>query len=151
MNELTLIEKAFFLKKTKLFSDLDLDLVLAIADKAEQRSVEDKEPIFLSNQDAHCLYVIVSGKVAIIDDITDEESKTVAKVFASDFFGDESLFNREPRGYTAEAYGTTELLLISRSHLIEIILECPQVALALIRAYAALTPFRNRKQEVEKL
>ena len=151
MNELTLIEKAFFLKKTKLFSELDLDLVLAIADKAEQRTVDDKELIFSSNQDAHCLYVLVSGKVAIIDDVTDDVPKTVAKICTLDFFGDESLFNREPRSYTAEAQGATELLLISRSHLTEIMLECPQVALALIRAYAAVTPFRNRKQEVEKL
>jgi CRP/FNR family transcriptional regulator, cyclic AMP receptor protein len=151
MTELTLIEKAFFLKKTKLFSELDLDLVLAIADKAELRTVEDKELVFASNQDAHCLYVLVSGKVAIIDDVTSDEPQTIATIQPLDFFGDESLFNREPRGYTAEARGSTELLLISRSHLTEIMLECPQVALALIRAYAALTAFRARKPEVEKL
>lgn len=151
MNELTLIEKAFFLKKTKLFSELDLDLVLALAAKAEQRTVEDQEPIFSSNQDAHCLYVLVSGKVSIIDDVTSEESKTLAKISTLDFFGDESLFTREPRGYTAQAQGTTELLLISRSHLTEIMLECPQIAIALIRAYASDTSFRKRKQEVEKL
>ncbi len=143
----TLIEKAFFLKKTQLFSELDLDLVLAIADKAEERKLEDKEPIFSCNQDAHCLYVIVSGKVVVFDD----ESNELATLAASDYFGDESLFNRQVRGYSVQSNGESVLILISRTHLIEIMLECPQVGLALIRAYAAPTSFRKRVAEDKNL
>ena len=151
MNELTLIEKAFFLKKTKLFAELDLDLALAIANKAEQRNAEDQEIIFSSNQDAHCLYVLISGKVTIIDDVTNEENEILDEISPPDFFGDESLFNREPRSYTTRAKGETKLLLVSRSHLTEIMLECPQVAISMIREYAAETCFRKRKLGIEDL
>ncbi len=135
-----LIEKAFFLKKTALFSELDLDLVLAIADKAEERLCSDEELIFAINQDAHRLYAIVHGKVAIVD----ASDTVVAELEAQDFFGDEALFSQKNRGYTATAKGEAHLISITRTHLIEIMLECPQVAISLIRAYAKVTPFRGR-------
>lgn len=142
MTPLTIIEKAFFLKKTQLFQELDIDLLLAIADKAELRYCVKNEPIFSINQDAHRLYVILQGSVLI----TNDEDQNQASLYPGDFFGDESLFNQEPRGYNAKADGNdiTIVLTISRTHLIEIILECPQVAIAIIRAYAAVTPFRRR-------
>jgi len=142
MKALTLIEKAFFLKKTELFAELDLDLVLAIADKAELRTFSQSEVIFSINQEAHRLYVILNGHVLI----EDEEEQLLVTLFPGDFFGDESLFNQRPRGYLAKAdqEGKTLLLTVSRTHLTEIILECPQVALAIIRAYAAVTTFRRR-------
>lgn len=143
MKTISLIEKAFFLKKTDLFSELDLDLLLAIGDKAEVRFCEDEEYIFHLNQDAHCLYLIMSGKVKI----TDQEDIKIALLKVQDFFGDESLFNREARGYNASAVGKTTILTISRTHLSEIILECPQVALSLIRAYAGPLSFRKRKED----
>ena len=139
MSHLTLIEKAFFLKKTSLFLELDLDLVLAIAAKAEQRLCHDEETIFSFNQEAHRLYVILSGAVQI----EDEADRRIETLFAGDFFGDESLFNQQTRGYNAIAKGETLLLTISRTHLTEIILECPQVGISLIRAYAMTTPFRR--------
>lgn len=139
MSHLTLIEKAFFLKKTALFLELDLDLVLAIAAKAEPRQCEDEEVIFSFNQEAHRLYVILDGMVQI----EDEKEMPIETLLAGDFFGDESLFNQQTRDYNAKAKGSTLLLTISRTHLTEIILECPQVGLSLIRAYALVTPFRR--------
>ena len=144
MNTLTLIEKAFFLKRSLLFSELDLDLVLAIADKADERHFKTKETIFCLNQDAHRLYVIVEGGVTIYN----EEQTPLTSLIPPDFFGDESLFNQEARGYSVEANKETILLTISRTHLIEIMLECPQVAICLIRDYAAVTTFRKRKEEL---
>jgi CRP/FNR family transcriptional regulator, cyclic AMP receptor protein len=143
MKEIPLIEKAFFLKKTEIFSELDLDLLLAIADKAEVRICDDNELIFCLNQDAHRLYLILDGKVKI----EDLDGKRISVLKVRDFFGDESLFNQEPRGYSAFAVGKTILLTISRTHLSELILECPQVAFSIIRAYAAVTSFRKRKME----
>ena len=143
MHELTLIEKAFFLKKTTLFSELELDLVLAIANKAEIRIQTNDELIFSVNQDAHCLYVIVSGSVMI----ENENEEEIERLTAPDYFGDEALFTRESRSYSAKAIGDTTLMLISRSHLTEIILECPQVALSLLRGFAASCTYRKRKEE----
>jgi CRP-like cAMP-binding protein len=142
-SELTLIEKAFFLKKTELFSELDLDLLLAIADKADVLSFQNGEEIFCVSQDAHRIYLIIQGKVRIHD----HDESFIQKVLPQDYFGDEALFNALPRAYAAFAEGVTQVMTITRTHLTEIILECPQVALSLLRAYSAVTPYRKRKRE----
>ncbi|HXF28415.1 MAG TPA: cyclic nucleotide-binding domain-containing protein [Chlamydiales bacterium] len=131
---LTLIEKTFLLKKCDLFSELDLDLVLAIADKAVLRELENKEMIFSEGQEAAAFYVIIQGSVVIDEEVT---------LLPFTYFGDEALFSQTNRKYSAEASGKTKCLTLSRQHLGEIILECPQVALQLLRAYAAITPYRK--------
>ena len=140
MKHLTLIEKAFFLKRLQLFSELDLDLLLAIADKVEELSVEKEDIIFTVNQDAHRLYCIYSGEVAIFD----ESKYCLAMLYPPDYFGDEALFNQTSRRYAAVATTDTSLLTIGRGHLSEVMLESPAVAIALIRAYAKNSLFRNR-------
>lgn len=143
MSRLTLIEKSFYLKKTEAFQELDLDLALAIANKAEELAFEKDERIFSLNQEAHRLYIILEGNVLIAD----EREKKVTTLYPYDYFGDESLFSQKPRMYNAIAETKVKLLTISRTHLVEIILESPNIALCLLRAYAQSTPFRNRFKE----
>ena len=42
----SLIEKAFFLKKMRLFSDLDLEILLAIAEKLHEDDYDKEEKVF---------------------------------------------------------------------------------------------------------
>jgi len=132
MNEATLLEKAFLLKKTALFSEVDLDLVLAISDKAQILEFDSGETIFSKNQDASLLYIILEGSVIVFDpDTTDQ-----ACVEAPDFFGDEALFTQERRTYSARCETDVTCMAISHRSLSEIILEAPQVALSLLRLYS---------------
>lgn len=140
MSELILIEKAFFLKKTALFSEVDLDLLLAISDKVDVYEFDKGDFAFSYNQEAKSLYVIFSGTV----DILDENDVIVTTLGHFDFFGDEAIYAHTPRNYSARISSDAQLIVISRSHINEIILEAPQVALALIRAYATVTPIRKR-------
>jgi CRP/FNR family transcriptional regulator, cyclic AMP receptor protein len=143
MSRLSLIEKAFCLKKTPLFQELDLDLLLAIADKADERRYAKDEIIFSNNQDAHRLYILTSGKVAIIN----ANQTHISTLEAQDYFGDEALFAQASRAYSVIALVASQVLTVSRTHLVQIMLESPNIALTLIRAFASTTPFRMRKQE----
>lgn len=141
MNKLTLIDRAFFLKRTPLFSMLDLDLVLAIADKLQVVSFDAGQPIFGISEDAHRLYLIVKGTI----EIRDKSGEVLAILGADDFFGDESLFSEKPRGYEAIAKTDAIVLALSKTNLLTIISECPSVAVGLLQAYTSMTPFRPRK------
>ncbi len=132
MKQLSLIEKAFFLKKTRLFQDLDLDLLVAIADKMNQDIYESGEKVFDQNQRANRMYLIASGKVQLFD----ENESLIAQLHKTDFFGDESLFNDKERGYLAICEEKTLFLTLSKSHLMNILSECPPVAIALLQSYA---------------
>lgn len=140
MRRLTLIEKAFLLKKTKLFESLDLDLLLTISDKMDFVSFRENEKVFQLDQNGQRMYLIVEGSVRI----QGKEEKELATLQAGEFFGDEAMFNEKPRTYEAVCQTQTALLALSRSHLLSIIAECPTVAIAFLEAYTAFLDFRKR-------
>jgi CRP-like cAMP-binding protein len=132
MKPLNLIEKAFFLKKVKIFADLDLDLLLAVAEKLHDDDYDQNERIFAHNQTANRMFFIIQGTVQILD----ERMRPLCELGSGDCFGDESLFNELPRSYSAICKSDTHLLILSRSHLLSVISECPSVAVALLQSYA---------------
>lgn len=128
----SLIEKAFFLKKIPLFNELELELLLAIAEKLHEDDYDADEKIFGFGQVANRLYFIVEGTVKIFDG----RSRLLAELNNDQYFGDESLFNEKARAYSAICKTDTLLLSLSRSHLLSIISECPSVAISLLQLYS---------------
>lgn len=118
-----LIDKAFLLKRTPLFQSVDLDLVLAAADKLAVSEWDAGEHIFHKGDEATKMYFMVQGQVRAGNKI----------LTAPQFFGDEALFNEKPRGYSAEALTPTTLLTLSKTNLLTIISESPAVALGLLQ------------------
>lgn len=139
MKKLSLIEKAFFLKQTILFNVLDLDLLIAIADKMHQDLYEKNEKIFEINQIANKMYFIAMGAVNILD-----ENKNIIKTLnENDFFGTESLFNEKPRGYTVICSKDSLLMSINKTNFCTIVSECPSIAISLLNSYAQKIKYRH--------
>jgi CRP-like cAMP-binding protein len=132
----SLIEKAFFLKKLRLFNELDFEILLAIAEKLHEDDYDAGEKIFTVGQVANRIYLIYRGSVQIFGSSFDP----AAELHAGDYFGDESLFNEQPRTYTASCKTDALFLTLSRSHLLSIISECPSVAVALLQTYSTQLP-----------
>jgi CRP/FNR family cyclic AMP-dependent transcriptional regulator len=142
MKPLTLIDKVFILKGSSLFSSLDLELLLPIADKLTSINFNRANPIFTIGEKAHRIFFLVKGTVLI----KDQEGKALATIHPPDFFGDEALFSEQKRAYSAICQSDALLLVLSHTHLLSIISECPSVAIGLINAYASMTEFRFRKE-----
>jgi len=140
MKELSLVEKAFFLKKHILFNDLDLDLLLVIADKLIQDEYDENEKVFAINQVANRMYFILSGKVEIVS----EDGRKVSLI-PNEYFGEESLFNDLPRSYEAVSVENTVFLTLSRTNLMTIISECPLLAVSFLEKYTAIFSCRHIK------
>ena len=136
----SLIEKAFFLKKVRLFSDLELELLLAIGEKLSEDDFDAGEKIFVPGQVANRIYFIEKGTVQILD----ERMKPFCELGRGDYFGDESLFNEQSRGYAVIAKTDALILTLSRSQLLSIISECPSVAVALLQAYSQQIHCRHK-------
>lgn len=136
----SLIEKAFFLKKVRIFHELDLELLLSIAEKLHEDDYDENEKIFTPEQVANRIYFIAEGAVLILD----EKMKPLIELGIGDYFGDESLFNENPRSYTALCKKDALFFTLSRSHLLSTISECPSVAVSLLQAYAQQLPCRYK-------
>ena len=141
MKELSLIEKSFFLKKQLLFDGLNLELLLAIADKMLQDGYDDEEKVFIKNQPANRMYFIVHGSVKIYD--MQEIKPIILK--KEQFFGEESLFSGEPRFYSATCITETVFLTLSRTNLMTIISECPNIAISFLESFSKNFPCRFMK------
>lgn len=140
MQKTGLIEKAFILKKTALFSGIDLDLLLSLADKATLGNFEAQELIFGARQEGSRLYVVAEGRIALFC----QEDTLLTEVKPHDFFGDEALFNDRPRGYSATALENSLLLSVAKTHLFSFMNESPGALISLMQIWANRTLYRSR-------
>lgn len=147
MKPLSLIEKAFFLKKVRPFAELDFELLLSISEKLHDDDYDALEKVFTNGQVANRIYFIAAGTVQLLDD----KMRAIAELGSGEFFGDESLFNDSPRSYSAICKTDAMLLTLSRSHLLSIISECPAVAISLLQSYASSVPCRHTKGHLAPL
>ena len=148
MKQLSLIEKAFFLKKLHLFNDLNLDLLIAIAEKMHQDFYNKGEVIFNTKQHAYRMYFLITGNVEVFS----PKEKKLYDLFPGDYFGEEALFNEKPRTYLTKCSCDCSFLTLTCINLMNIITECPSVAIALLKDYADNTPhkvFRIREKANE--
>lgn len=138
MKKVTLIDKAFLLKRTPMFETLDLDLLISIADKLGIVMFEEGEVLFTEGEDANKIYFIQKGEI----EISGAGLKKPVTLDSGEYFGDESLFNEKPRAYKATALSESLLLTLTRTNLLTIIAECPSVAVGLLQVYSAILPNR---------
>lgn len=141
MKRLTLIDKAFLLKRTAPFSTLDLDLLLTIADKLGLVILDPGDYVFVFEEEANRMYFIIKGQIHI----QGTHQQHLYTLGSGDFFGEESLFNNKPRGYAALAPVETHVLTLSRTNLYTIISECPSVAVGFLQVYTSMLPIRPFK------
>lgn len=138
----TLIEKAFLLKKTPMFSLLELDLLLPIADKLSPIAIDAGEIIFDCGEQAYSMYLIADGVVTVHD----AENRELTILKAGEFFGEESIFSRTPRAYRTSTKTDTICLTLSQSDLLAIINEYPRVATGFLEVYTKAMPYRKRTE-----
>lgn len=125
------------MKHIRVFSSLGLDLLLAISEKIGQDFYNKDEIVFDVDQTAYQMYVITEGSVLLT-------SSNGSKILTSnDFFGDESLFSEKSREYRVTCLCETSLLTLSRTNLINILSECPSVAMAFLNIYAKNLCWKN--------
>lgn len=132
MKHLSLIEIAFFLKKISIFEDLDLDLLLAIADKMNQDIYDKNEKVFEINQKPIKMYFIAIGEVRLLD----KNKKIIKDISQKTFFGEESIFNERLREYSSICITDTLLLNLTKTNLITIMTEAPIVAISLLEIFS---------------
>lgn len=137
MIKITLIEKAFILKKTSMFKTLDLDLLLPIADRLIPQKVAAGEVIFDVNDQGYSLYIVADGVVEI-------NGNNLIALNKGDVFGDESLFNSKPRAYKAISKTEAVLLTLSCNDLLAILFEYPKASLGFLEAYSNALPCRAK-------
>lgn len=133
---LPLTDILLFLKRIPLYSSMHLEQLRTVAAHLTEHDVMPGEVIFREGEFSHELYIIVAGKVEIVQQRAGRPLMLVTLAMG-DFFGDMALFGDRPRSASAIAVEPTVLLTLSPEHFRQIVLEDPAMSFEIFRALSA--------------
>jgi CRP/FNR family transcriptional regulator, cyclic AMP receptor protein len=121
-----------FLAEVPLFEDLpEADLAI-VAQRVRQRRYKEGDTIFHRNDPGVALYVIVSGKVKIHNETPDGTDCIIAILSEGDFFGELAVIDGAERSADATTIEPTELLMLTRDDMHDILQRQPRISLRLL-------------------
>jgi CRP/FNR family cyclic AMP-dependent transcriptional regulator len=109
----------------------EIDFGLLTGDGITTRSAKAGEIIFKEGDEAHQLFVIKSGEVAI-----QSGNRTLAELSTNHIFGEMALIDDAPRSATAVAKTDIELVPISEKQFLFLVSQTPFFALKVMRVLA---------------
>lgn len=147
MNEITA-----FLSTIDIFSDIDPDALEAIAPLMTRQTLIPGELLFSQGDRGEALYIVYNGRIEVSVRTADTGAGagdpdnggpragaapteiTVATFQRGEFFGEMSIFEREPRSATCRAAEPTEVWRLRETDLNELITTRPEQAIRIMRA-----------------
>jgi CRP-like cAMP-binding protein len=125
--EPTADHKLDLLRRVPMFAGLDSELIQAIAEIAEDRSVPAGEVLTHEGRHEGYFFVIATGRVRI-----ERGGQALNSLAAGDFLGEISLLDGGPRTATAVAETDCELLVLTYPRFQELLDAVPQVRAAVL-------------------
>jgi CRP/FNR family transcriptional regulator, cyclic AMP receptor protein len=114
-------------------SEAELDIV---AQRVRQRRYKDGDTIFHRNDPGIALYVICDGKVKIHNETPDGADCIIAILNEGEFFGELAVIDGEERSADATTLEPTELLMLTKDDLHDIIHRYPRISVHLLETLA---------------
>jgi HEAT repeat protein len=133
---LSLPDIILLLKRIPLFSSMTLDQLCTIAASMTVRDMSPGEIIFHEGDTSQELYVIVSGKVDIVQHFG-ATPRTLATMQAGEFLGELANFEARPR--SADAVGAEQgiLFVLGPERFRQIVLQDPAISFEIFRVLSA--------------
>jgi CRP/FNR family cyclic AMP-dependent transcriptional regulator len=119
-----------------LFEDLNDAELAIVAQRVRQRRYKEDDTIFHRNDPGVALYVIVTGKVKIHNEAPDGTDCIIAILSEGEFFGELAIIDGEERSADATTLEPTELLMLTKDDLHDVIHRYPRISLRLLSTLA---------------
>ena len=120
------------LAEVPLFAGLSEQDLAVVAQRVRQRRYREGDTIFHRDDPGVALYVILSGKVKIHHETPDGSDLIIAVLSESDFFGELAVIDGDERSADATTLEITDLLMLTREDLHDIIQRHPRIGLNLL-------------------
>jgi len=125
---LSTIERVIILKSISLFAGTPDEALAELADLLEEIEVRAGENIIEKGAEGDSLYVIVHGKVAVLDD-----ERILNELGDRAVFGELSLLDSAPRTATVRALVDTTVLRIAQAPYYDLMTDYVEVAMGTIQ------------------
>ena len=130
------MEDAAFLARVPLFTSLKPALLDELAGKMTAKSYRRGEVIFHQDDPGSAMHIIKSGQMKIATTSPEGEEVIMAILKDSDFFGELSLLDDEPRSANAVAMEATQTLTLRRSDFTDILGRHPEMVTGVLSSLA---------------
>ncbi len=100
------------LRSVILFQDLDDGTLAELAACSERRQLQRGDVLFTEDDEPHELFVVISGRVAMVNRSFDGRESVVALMEKGDLFGEMPLFDGRTRSTDGRSLEPTEVIAI---------------------------------------
>ena len=100
------------LAEVQLFADFPAEGVAEVAAAAVERQLERNDVLFNEQDEAHELFVVLDGRIAIANVALDGRESVVALMEAGDLFGEMGLFDGNGRSAAARALEPSSVVAV---------------------------------------
>ena len=105
------------LRQSPLFANLNEDEMEMLAELCKEKHFKPGEIIFREGDVGDSLYIVDGGKMDVLREDRNGESKVIANIEVGDFFGEMSLIDKDYRSATVAASEEARLLNLSNDDL----------------------------------
>jgi CRP/FNR family cyclic AMP-dependent transcriptional regulator len=131
-------QAAALLAKTNLFENLDDSARRSLAEVCVDRSYKKGHLIFHQGDLGEALFIVVDGHVKVFVTSEDGDEMVLVTLGPSDVFGELAIIDGGPRSASAEALEPTKVLALTRTVLLDLLRQHPQLTDALLRSLGSL-------------
>lgn len=135
------------LAKVELFSELDRDELLRVAEVTQTRTLDKDEAVFHAGDPALAVFVISEGKVKIVVTSTDGKDFILTVLGAGQVFGEMALIESAPRSATVVTASSVELLVLHRDDFHRLLNSTPSISRKLMMILSRRLRKANSKME----
>lgn len=150
------MQRLMFLKTTRVFRLLPLNVVEEAAHRCEEIQVEKDQEVIRQDMKGDNFYIILEGKAEVWrEELEDDEPQMVALLGTGDAFGEEALITGGARNATVQMTSEGRLLQLSKTDFEELVSApamrsvTPEVAKAMIADDAQLLDVRFEEEYEE--
>ena len=114
------------LRATEMFASLAEESLAAIAASGSPRELRRGDTLFSEGEDPDHIYIVTSGRIAIVNRSIDGRESVVALMETGDLFGEMSLFDGGPRSAGARALEPSGVIAIPNAPIRALYQEHPE-------------------------
>jgi ATP/ADP translocase len=122
-------DKILHLRSINIFEGLSVGELAAVASVTEEANYPPEEVVIKEGDPGDTLFLIISGKVAVIKGYGTDQEIELDRIRAGDYFGEMALIEDTVRSATIRTLEESRLLSLHKREFTEIVREYPQIAL----------------------
>lgn len=149
MSTQVLSEHLTLVRGIPLFESLAEEELENLMTRAPVRRYRSRTMLMEKGDEAHALYVVISGHVRIFADDGNDKEITLNELVPGEYFGELALLEDEPRCASAVTTVDSQLLMISKADFQHFLVSTPNAAFGMIRDLSRKV--RALSRDVERL